>query len=59
MNRTRIGIVSTIVIVIEAVLIGALTMIRTKYILEGYGTNINGVIQLANQLTAYMLLFES
>ena len=59
MKRSRIGIISTIIIVVEAVIIGALTMIRTRYVIEIFGTNINGVVQLANQLTAYMLLFES
>lgn len=59
MNRTKIGVVSAVVVVAEALIVGVLTMIRTKYVLIGYGTNINGVMQLATQLTAYMLLFES
>lgn len=59
MKRTRIGIISAITVVIEALVLGALTLLRTRYILLQYGTNINGVIQLASQLTAYMLLFES
>ena len=59
MKRTKIGLLSAIIILIEALIIGVLTMLRTKIILDYYGTNINGVIQLATQLTAYMLLFES
>lgn len=59
MNRTRLGIISTLTVIIESILLGGLNLLRTKYILIQYGTNINGVIQLANQLTAYMLLFES
>ena len=59
MKRTRIGIISAITVIIEAIVLGALTLLRTRYILFQYGTNINGVIQLATQLTAYMLLFES
>lgn len=59
MKRTRIGIFSVITVIIEAIVLGALTMLRTRYVLLHYGTNINGVIQLASQLTAYMLLFES
>ncbi len=59
MKRTKIGLISAVIIVIEALIIGVLTMIRTKIVLDYYGTNINGVMQLATQLTAYMLLFES
>ena len=59
MKRTRIGIISAIVVGFEALLIGALTMARTKVILDAFGTNVNGVIQIATSLSSYMLLFES
>lgn len=59
MKRTKIGVISAIIVVIEALAIGALTMVRTKAILETFGTNINGVISVATSLSAYMLLFES
>lgn len=59
MKRTKIGVVSAVILAVEAILTGALTMVRTKAILEAYGTNINGVISVATSLSAYMLLFES
>lgn len=59
MKRTKIGVISAIIVAIEALLTGALTMVRTKVILEAFGTNINGVISVATSLSAYMLLFES
>ena len=59
MKRTRIGIISAIIVAVEALLTGALTMVRTRVILDAFGTNVNGVIQLAASLSAYMLLFES
>ena len=59
MKRTKIGVLSAIILGIEALLTGALTMVRTKIILDAFGTNINGVISVATSLSAYMLLFES
>jgi O-antigen/teichoic acid export membrane protein len=59
MKRTKIGLLSAIIVAFEALLTGALTMVRTKVILEAFGTNINGVISVATSLSAYMLLFES
>ena len=59
MKRTKIGVISAIIVAFEALLTGALTMVRTKVILEAFGTNINGVISVATSLSAYMLLFES
>lgn len=59
MKRTKIGVISAIIVAVEALLTGALTMVRTKVILEAFGTNVNGVISVATSLSAYMLLFES
>lgn len=59
MSRARVGIIAIVVVVIEAVIIGVLSMLRTKYIIESFGTDINAILQLAISLTSYLLLFES
>lgn len=59
MNRTKLGIVSAIIIFIEAMIIGILTMLRTRYIIHSFGSETNAILQLAVSLTAYLMLFES
>ena len=59
MNRTRLGIFSTIIVIVEALIIGILTMVRTRYILLNFGSDVNAILQLAISLTSYLLLFES
>ncbi len=59
MSRTRLGIKSSFILAIEAILIGVLTIARTKSIIDTFGTNVNAIVQLAVQFSAYLLLFES
>lgn len=59
MNRTKLSFISTIVVFIEAIIIGILTMIRTRVIILEFGSSVNAILQLAISLTSYLLLFES
>jgi len=59
LNRTKIGIKTAVIVVVSTILQSILILIRTKVILDVYGSNVNAVLQIAVQLSAYLLLFES
>ena len=51
----KASIISAIVFVIQ----GVLTIIRTGIIVKTYGSNVNGVISLSQQIFNYLVLLES
>lgn len=59
MDRTKIGIKTAVIAVISSLIQGLLLLIRIKVILQIYGTELNGVMQVAVQMSAYLVLIES
>lgn len=59
MNRTKIGINTAGIVLASTIIQSVLTLLRTRVILDIYGSSLNAVLQIAVQLSAYLLLFES
>lgn len=59
MNRNRMMLANTIIVIITIALNTILGMVEIKLFLEAYGTLINGLIQTANQVLGYLVLIES
>lgn len=58
-NRKKMIIKATIISSVSFILQGILTIIRTGFIVKEYGSNINGVISLSQQVFHYLALLES
>lgn len=59
MNRTKIAIYNTIIVIISSIVQMGFMLIRTKLIITSYGNDINGLIQTITQIQTYLLLLES
>lgn len=59
MSRTKLGIKVTIVAIISAVIMGIISLVRVKIILQNYGGELNGIVQVAIQMSTYLILIES
>ncbi len=59
MNRTKKTFLNTIINILAMVVLGILTFARTAVIVSSYGSEINGIMQLSNQLFSYLVLLES
>ena len=58
-NRKKMIMKASMISAIAFVLQGILTIIRTGMIVKIYGSNVNGVISLAQQIFNYLVLLES
>jgi O-antigen/teichoic acid export membrane protein len=59
MNRTRLGMKVTFITLLSTLMMGAIVLTRVKIILENYGAELNGLMQVAVQMSAYLVLIES
>lgn len=59
MNRKKLGIIITFVALLSTLIMGIITLFRVKLVLDNYGAEINGLMQVAVQMSAYLLLIES
>ncbi len=59
MSKTRLGIKTAASVILVALVQGALSIYRTSAVLGAYGANINGVVQVALQMSAYLVLFQN
>lgn len=59
MNRAKIAIYNTIIVIISSIVQMSFMLIRTKLIITNYGKDINGLIQTITQIQTYLLLLES
>ncbi|MFZ5975649.1 MAG: lipopolysaccharide biosynthesis protein [Bacillota bacterium] len=59
MSKTKLGIKTAISVMLVALIQGALSIYRTSVVLGAYGDNINGVVQVALQVSAYLVLFQN
>lgn len=58
-NRRKLGMLTAAVSLIVAVVEGALSLVRTREILFTFGDSTNAILQVAVQITAYLVLIES
>ena len=59
MSKTNIGIKTAFSVVLIALIQGLLSFYRISVILNAYGDKINGIVQVALQISAYLILFQS
>lgn len=59
MSKTQLGIKTAASVVLIALIQGVLSFYRTSVVLGAYGDNINGVVQVALQVSAYLVLFQN
>ncbi len=59
MNRTKIGLLTSGIAIASALVLGVLMLVRIRVILDSYGTDLNAIMQVAVQLSAYLVLLES
>lgn len=59
MIRTNIGIKITIISSLSTIIIALITFLRIPLIINYYGTEQNGIMQVAVQLSTYLILLES
>jgi O-antigen/teichoic acid export membrane protein len=59
MDRTRLGLKLTLITIISTIILGLISLIRVKIILENYGPELNGLMQVAVQMSTYLILLES
>ena len=58
MSRTKLGIKIAFSVVLIALIQGGLSFYRISVILDAYGDNINGIIQVALQISAFLVLIQ-
>ena len=58
MSKTKIGIKIAFSVVLIALIQGILSFYRLSVVLSAYGDKINGVVQVALQISAYLVLFQ-
>lgn len=59
MSKTKTGLKTVLSVTVIALIQGALSFYRLSVILGAYGDEINGVVQIALQISAYLVLFQS
>lgn len=59
MNKTKLGIKTAVAVVAVALIQGALTLYRTNVMLLEYGNQINAIVQVTLQMSAYLTLFQN
>ncbi len=55
----KIGVKTAVSVIAIALLQGALSFYRVSVLIGAYGDKINGIVQVALQLSAYLVLFQS
>jgi hypothetical protein len=58
-NMAKIGVRTAASVVAIALVQGVLSLLRVSVILDAYGDKINGIVQVALQLSTYLVLFQS
>ncbi len=59
MSITKIGVKTALSVVLIALVQGVLSFYRMSVLLTAYGDNVNGVVQAALQMSAYLILFQT
>ncbi len=59
MNRNRMGVKNASAVIAVAMIQGILSFYRLSVLLDAYGDNVNGVVQAAFQMSAYLILFQT
>lgn len=59
LNVTKIGIKTAASVVLIALIQGVLSFYRAKVLITAYGDNVNGIVQVALQISAYLVLFQT
>ena len=59
MSKTKIGVKTAFSVVLIALIQGVLSFYRMSVLLAAYGDNVNGVVQAALQMSAYLILFQT
>jgi len=59
LSKTKTGIKTVFSVTVIALVQGALSFYRVSVIIGAYGAEINGVVQAALQISAYLVLFQS
>ena len=59
MNKTKMGVKTASSVIIIALIQGVLSFYRINVLLDAYGDNINGIVQAALQMSAYLILFQT
>lgn len=58
-NRKKLGILTAAIALLIAIIEGALSLWRTRVVLMTFGDETNAIMQVAVQITAYLVLLES
>ena len=58
-NKTTLGVKTAVTVIITSLIQGVLTFVRTRTLILTYGDDINGVIQVALQMSAYLTLIQN
>ena len=59
MNKAKMGVKTASSVIIIALIQGVLSFYRVNVLLGAYGDNVNGVVQAAFQMSAYLILFQT
>lgn len=59
MDKTKLGIKTAVAVVAVALIQGVLTLYRTHVMLNVYGNQINAIVQVTLQMSAYLTLFQN
>ena len=59
MSKTKTGLKTFFSVTVIALVQGALSFYRVSVIIDSFGDEINGVVQAALQISAYLVLFQS
>ena len=58
MDKTRMGVKTATAVILIALIQGVLSFYRINVVLGAYGDKVNGVVQAALQMSAYLVLFQ-
>ena len=59
LNKTKLGLKIALSVMAVSIIQGAFTLLRTNIVLNAYGDKINGIVQVALQMSAYLALFQN
>lgn len=59
MSKTKMGVKTASSVIFIALIQGILSFYRLSVLLGTYGDNVNGVVQAALQMSAYLILFQT
>lgn len=59
MDKTRMGVKIAAAVILISLIQGVLSFYRINVVLDAYGDKVNGVVQAALQMSAYLVLFQT